>query len=165
MGNKPKMTRGQFIFSEQKLASPTLLNTENISNPKLSMKSTISINPLSTPEDVLKQKYLKNHLSTREIAKKFSCSKTKIRSLFLKYKIPLREPSKCHHKYNSRIYDKKKVSGKTIDHKRELKAIEIIKKPYIKGINPNSIAKVLSIMKIPTKSIKKTGIIGQLSIF
>ena len=53
------------------------LDTESILNPQLSMKSTISIKPLSIPEDVLKQKYLKNHLSTREIVKEFSCSKAK----------------------------------------------------------------------------------------
>ena len=119
------------------------------------MKSIISINSLSIPEDVLKQKYLKNHLSTREIAKEFSCSKSKIRSLLSKYKIPLREPSKGHHKYNSRTYGKKKINGKIVDHKRELKIIEIIKKLYIKGIDPNSIAKVLSTMKIPTKQHKE----------
>ena len=137
------------------MASLMPLNTENILNPQFSMKSTISINSLSISEDVLKQRYLKNHLSTREIAKEFSCSKTKIRSLLLKYKIPLRKPSRCHHKYNSHAYGKKKVSGKIIDHKRELKVIEIIKKLYVKGINPNSIAKVLSTMKIPTKQRKK----------
>ena len=119
------------------------------------MKSTISITSLPIPESVLKQKYLKNYLSIREIAKEFSCSKTKIRSLLLKYKIPLREPSKCHHKYNSCTYGKKKVNGQTLDHKRELKTIKIIKELYVKGINPNTIAKVLSTMKIPTKQHKK----------
>ena len=47
------------------------------------------------------------------------------------------------------------MNGQTIDHKRELKTIEIIKKLYAKGINPNTIAKVLSTMKIPTKQRKK----------
>ena len=63
------------------------LDTENILNSPFSMKSTISINTLSILEGVLKQKYLKNYLSTREIAKEFSYSKTKIRNLLLKYKI------------------------------------------------------------------------------
>ena len=47
------------------------------------------------------------------------------------------------------------MNGKTIDHKRELKTIETIKKLYAKGINPNTIAKVLSTMKTPTKQHKK----------
>ncbi len=105
-------------------------------------------------KNVLKQKYLKNYLSIREIAKKFSCSKTKIRDLLLKYEIPLRKPSKYHQGYDSRTYGKKKVNGKTVDHKRELKTIETIKELYLKDINPNMIAKVLSTMKIPTKQQK-----------
>ena len=119
------------------------------------MKSTTFITSLSISENVLKQKYLTNYLSIREIAKEFSCSKTKIRDLLLKYKIPLRQPSRYHQRYDSRTYGKKKINGKTIDHKRELKTIETIKKLYIKGINPNTIAKVLSTMKIPTKQRKK----------
>ena len=137
------------------MATPTSFYAKNVLNPQFSMKSTISITSAPISESVLKQKYLKNHLSTRQIAKEFSCSKTKIRNLLLKYKIPLREPSKYHHKYNSCIYGKKKVNGKIIDHKRELQVIETIKKLYVKGINPNSIAKVLSTMKIPTKQRKK----------
>ena len=128
---------------------------ENILNLQFSMKSTISITSLSISEGVLKQKYLKNRLSIREIAKEFSFSKTKIRSLLLKYKIPLRQPSKGHYKCDSRTYGKKKVNGQTVDHKRELKTIEIIKELYVKGINPNTIAKVLSTMKIPTKQRKE----------
>ena len=89
--------------------------------------SLVDTTPLYA-ENVLKQKYLKNYLSIREIAKEFSCSKTKIRELLLKYEIPLRGPSGCHQRYDSRTYGKKKVSGKTIDHKRELKTIETIKK-------------------------------------
>ena len=112
----------------------------------------------ATPQwakNVLKQKYVGSYLSIREIAKEFSCSKTKIKSLLLKYKIPLRQPSGCHQRYDSRTYGKKKVNGQTADHKRELKTIETIKKLYVKGINPNTIAKVLSTMKIPTKQHKK----------
>ena len=142
-----------------------LLWAKNVPNPQFSMKSTISIASSSIPENALKQKYLKNYLSIREIAKEFSCSKTKIRDLLLKYAISLRKPSKCHQRHDSRTYGKKKINGKTIDHKRELKTIETIKKLYIKGINPNTIAKVLSTMKIQLNSIKKIGIITQLSIF
>ncbi len=47
------------------------------------------------------------------------------------------------------------MNSQTVDHKKELKTIETIKNLYIKGINPNTIAKVLSTMKIPTKQHKK----------
>ena len=42
-----------------------------------------------------------------------------------------------------------------MDHKRELKTFETIKELYAKGINPNTIAKVLNTMKIPTKQRKE----------
>ena len=137
------------------MATPTPLYAKNVLNLQFSMKSIVSITSVPISESVLKQKYLKDYLSTRQIAKEFSCSKTKIRNLLLKYKIPLREPSRCHYKCNSRIYGKKKVNGKIVDHKRELKIIENIKELYIKGVGPNTIAKVLSTMKIPTKQHKK----------
>ena len=47
------------------------------------------------------------------------------------------------------------MNGKIVDHKRELKIIKRIKELYIKGIDANTIAKVLSTMKIPTKQHKK----------
>ena len=137
------------------MVNTTPLWAKNVLIPQFSMKSTVSIALMPIPKSVLKQKYLKNYLSIREIAKEFLCSKTKIRDLLLKYKIPLRGPSRCHQRYDSRTYGKKKMNGKTTDHKRELKTIETIKKLYIKGINPNTIAKVLSTMKIPTKQRKE----------
>ena len=45
---------------------------------------------LFIPEDVLIQKYLADRLSMRQIASEFSCSKTYVRSLLLKYNIPAR---------------------------------------------------------------------------
>ena len=128
---------------------------KNVLNFQFSMKSNVSIAPMPISKSVLKQKYLKNRLSIREIAKEFSFSKTKTRSLLLKYKIPLRQPANCHYKYDSRTYGKKRVNGQIVDYKKELKTIEIIKELYVKGINPNTIAKVLSTMKIPTKQHKK----------
>ena len=86
---------------------------------------------------------------TNPILKSF-CNKT-----LSKYKIPLRQPSKGHYKCDSRTYGKKRVNGQIIDHKKKLKTIETIKELYAKGINPNTIAQVLSIMKIPTKQQKK----------
>ena len=70
--------------------------TEYLSNQKLSIRSgAYDTSPL-IPEALIKQKYLDNLLSTRGIAQEFSCSKTRIRSLLLKYGIPLREPHKYH---------------------------------------------------------------------
>ena len=80
------------------MVSAKSIYTKNALNPQVSMKSYIYIAFLSTSEDIPRQKYLKNYLSIREIAKEFSCSKTKIGNLLLKYKIVSREPSKHHRK-------------------------------------------------------------------
>ncbi len=68
-------------------------NTESVLNPLLSMTSETYITSAFIPVSVLKQKYLDNLLSTREIAKEFACSKTQVRKLLLKYNIPLRNRS------------------------------------------------------------------------
>ena len=66
---------------------------EFVYNPPFSMVSSCLTASLFIPECVLRQKYLENYLSTREIAKEFACSKSRIRRFLLKYKIPLRKPS------------------------------------------------------------------------
>ena len=80
----------------------------------------------------------------------FSCSKTRIRNLLLKYKVPMREPSK-YHKDHSRTYGKRRVSDKTVDHKGEQRTIATIKQMYCEGNSTAAIARFLNTMKIPTK--------------
>ena len=122
--------------------------TESVSNQQLSMRSEIySTSPL-IPECVFRQKYLENGLSTRAIASEFSCSKPHVRDLLLKYKITLRKPCRYSRWYT---YGKRKICGKTADHKGEQRTIAAIKKMYAEGMNTTAIARCLDIMKIPTK--------------
>ena len=124
--------------------------TKSVSNQKLSMRSAIYDTYPFIPEDVLRQKYLGNRLPIRAIASEFACSKTYVRSLLLRDKIPLRKSSE----YNGErwfAYGKRKVSGKTVDHKGELRIIAAIKKMYIEGMSFTAIARLLDTMKIPTK--------------
>ena len=101
------------------------------------------------PASVLKEKYLENLLSTREIAQEFSCSKTRIRDLLLKHNIPLRKRSERH---GTRLaYGKRRISNKIVDHKGELRTVATIKQMYGEGISPNAIARFLNTMKLPTK--------------
>ena len=101
-------------------------------------------------ESVLIKKYLENRLSISEIAQEFSCSKTYVRSLLLKYNIPLHKQSK---RRGSRwdAYGRRKVNGKAIDHQGEQRTIATIKQMYGEGNNANAIARFLNTMKIPTK--------------
>ena len=71
-------------------------SAENVLNLHFSMESYTYITSESISADVLRQKYLENRLSMRDIAKEFMCSKTQVRNLLLKHEIPLREPSKYH---------------------------------------------------------------------
>ena len=101
-------------------------------------------------ESVLIKKYLENRLSISEIAQEFLCSKTYVRSLLLKYNIPLHKQSE---RRGSRwdAYGRRKVNGKAIDHKGEQRTIATIKQMYSEGISTNAIARFLNTMKIPTK--------------
>lgn len=125
--------------------------TENVLIPQFSMESdTYTTSPLIS-ESVLKQEYLENGLSTRDIAKEFACSKTHIRDLLVKYKIPLKNPYQSP-KHNGRAYGKKKVNGRVVIHKAEQRTIETIKNMYKEeGLHPKAIARLLDTMKVPTK--------------
>ena len=116
---------------------------EYVLNPQFSMGSSCSTTSLFIPENVLKQKYLEDCLSTREIAKKFSCSKTRVRNLLLKYKVPLRE-SPTYYRDNSRIFGKRKVASKVIDHKGELHNMQTgtEQKSVARGLLPAAVAGV-----------------------
>ena len=123
---------------------------ELVLNPQFSIISNTSITSPSIPECALKQKYVENSLSMREIAREFSCSKTYIRSMFLRYKIHLRKTS--DYRGSKRFaYGKRQVSGKTVDHKGEQRTIATIKQMYSEGVSTVAIARFLNTMKIPTK--------------
>ena len=117
--------------------------------PQLSIRSTACIASPSIPESVLIQKYLVDRLSMRDIARELACSKTHIRDQLLKHNIPLRQPytryNKCY------AYGKRRINGKTIDHKAELRTIATIKQMYAEGNNTSAIARFLNTMRIPTK--------------
>ena len=123
---------------------------ESLFNQKLSMRSGTYDTSPRISEALIKQKYLDDLLSTREIAEEFSCSKSRIRSLLLRYGIPLREPNK-YHKDHWRIYGKRRAKGKAVDHQRELRTVAAIKRMYAEGISTAAIARTLSTMKVPTK--------------
>ncbi len=122
---------------------------EYVLTPQLSIKFETYITSRQIPEGVLRQKYLADRLSMRQIASEFACSKTHIRDLLLKYKIPLREPHRYDNMWYS--YGKRKVCSRAIEHKAELRTIATIKQMYSEGVGTRAIARFLDTMKIPTK--------------
>ena len=137
-------------ISVRNLVDAAAQHAESVLNPEFSMESTTYQTSIPISSDVLKEKYLENKLSMRDIAREFSCSKTLVRKLLLKYQIPLKEPSK-YHKDHSRLFGKRKVNGKAVDNKKELRVIETIKKMHKEGLGARAIARTLETMKIPTK--------------
>ena len=117
--------------------------------PQISIRSVTYITSPPISASVLRQKYLTDRLSMRDIAHEFSCSKTHIRDLLLKHKIPLRQPYKYHDRWYA--YGKRRVGGKTIEHKAELRTITTIKQMYSEGVSTTAITRCLNTMKIPTK--------------
>ena len=118
-------------------------------NQKILIKSITCITYSPIPEALLKQKYLEDRLSTREIAEEFSCSKTRIRDLLLKHNTPLRKPFNYSNRWYA--YGKRRVGGKTIEHKAELRTISTIRQMHSEGLSTSAIARFLNTMKIPTK--------------
>ncbi len=117
-------------------------------NSELSIESTTCITSPSISATMLKEKYLKNQLSMRAISKELACSRTHIRDLLVRYNIPLRK-SYAHPRS---IYGKKKIGGKLIDHKIEIKTAATIKSMYEdEDLRPTAIARLLNIMKVPTR--------------
>ena len=125
-------------------------NAESILNHVLLMESDSYITPSFIPESVLRQKYLVDRLSIRDIAREFACSKTRVRDQLLRHNIPLRRRSQPPQDRWT-TYGKRKVRGKIIDHKAELRAVATIKQMYAEGNNTSAIARILNTMKIPTK--------------
>ena len=141
-----------------------LRDAESILNQALSMESDSYIASSFIPECVLRQKYLENQLSMREIASEFACSKTRVRDMLLNYNIPLRRRSQAP-QHRSTTYGKRRLKGKIVEHKAELRAVATIKEHkaelravatikqmYREGINTMAIARCLNTMKLPTKN-------------
>ena len=118
-------------------------------NPKFAMESSACISPSLIPEGVLRQKYLVKHLSIRDIAREFACSKTRVRDQLLNYSIPLRRSQPPQDRRTT--YGKRKLKGKVIDHKAELRVVAAIKQMYAEGMNTSAIARCLNAMRLPTK--------------
>ena len=119
-------------------------------NLQFSMTSSTYITSPPISEGVLRQKYLTDRFSMRDIAREFSCSKTRFRDQLLNYNIPLRRPSQPP-KSRWTTYGKRKVGGMIIDHKAELIAVATIKQMYAEGVSTSAIARFLATMKIPIK--------------
>ena len=112
--------------------------------------TTISTVPKFKDEAVLRQKFLIDGLSSAYIAKEFGCSQTAVRDNLRKYGIRKNTPNGKHK--NTLKLGEKMVKGRVVPHKAELRTLETIYTMHTKEkLSPNSIAKILNTMRVPTK--------------
>ena len=110
---------------------------------------------ISTPrafknEILLRQKFLTEGLTATQIAREFSSSKTTIKAYLRRYNIKRKIP--CGKHQQNLALGERMVKGRVRPHKGELKILESILAMHQKeGLSPTSIARVLNVMKIPTK--------------
>jgi IS30 family transposase len=107
-------------------------------------------------EQFLRQKYLVEGLSTREIAEgTFSVRSTIVEAL-KRFNIPLRATDVAHRMNKGQMaYGEKQVQRREVDHQHELKNIAIMTKLHRQGFGYHKIAAILNSMGIPTKNRKK----------
>ena len=148
----PSQTNKSFIpvFASQ-TSDGCCNDAESILNHILAMEADSYIASSLISEGVLRQKYLVDCLSMRDIASEFACSKTRVRDLLLKLNIPIRPRSQLP-QHRSTTYGKRMVKGKIVDHKTELRAVATIKQMYLEGMNTMAIARCLNAMRLPTKN-------------
>jgi hypothetical protein len=131
-------------------------STVHFPSPKCLVISVAQTLPLYKSESFLRQKYLEEMLSSREIsALTFSVRSTVMKYLKL-YSIPLRPEDQARElNKGQRAYGEQRVKRRDIEHKRELENIEKIKELRRQGFSYHKIARIFNSMGIPTKN-KKT---------
>ena len=100
---------------------------------------------------VLRQNYLENGLTVKQMSVLHGCGETVIKKHLRLFGIKKTEHTKVRHKANLE-YGKKLISGKVSDHKQESNVKRAILDMYVQeGLTVTAIARVLTQMKIPTK--------------
>lgn len=108
-------------------------------------------------EDFLRQKYLKEGLSTTKIAKEIGSASSTVLKYLKEFGIPIREPSKRvsgRRKGYGLPYGKRIVNNKMVDFKKEIENIKKMKAMRMKGYSYRKIAEIFNTLEIPTQTQK-----------
>ncbi len=120
--------------------------------PKLSIFSGIRQLPRYRSESFLRQKYLVERLSIKEIAAEIFSSRTAVASALKRFGIPIR-PSDVTHKTRAQLrYGEAWRNRQVVVHKREQENLAKMQKLRDQGFSYWKIADVLISMKVPTKT-------------
>lgn len=128
-------------------------NTVEFPPTKTVMISRLQHLPLFRSEFFLRQKYLEEGLSTRQIAALIFSSRSAISANLKKFGIPLRSEDVAHKTNKGQLgYGEKRRCGQEKIHQREVAVIEKMKTLRDQGFSYWKIAEILTAMEVPTKN-------------
>ena len=120
------------------------------------MISSIQHLPSYKSECFLRQKYLEEKLSIREIAAQIFSARSTVAWHLKAFGIPLRSEDEANKLQKAQLaYGEKRRNREPQSHQRELETIEKMQELRAQGFSFRKIAQVLTAMKIPTKEGKK----------
>jgi hypothetical protein len=128
-------------------------NTTIASAKNLSMISTYQAAPLYRSEEFLRDRYLKERLSTGQIAREIRSARSSVLEGLRAYGIPLRPEEEAHQLSKGQLaYGEKMTNGHIVPHKGEEKVIREIVGMRNEGLSYGAIANWLNKEGHPTKN-------------
>ena len=113
----------------------------------------INLIPEQLSATFLKQKYVEEGLSTRDISRQFFSARSTVVHHLKLHGIPLREEKVAHAMNKGQLgYGEKKIKREQREHKRELVNIEKMKALRAEGFSYHKIALILNSLNVPTKN-------------
>lgn len=100
---------------------------------------------------MIKEKYVKNGLSIRQIATELLCSKEAVRSGLIKEGVELRKPNQHHGRPSQPKYGSQYRNGNLIKHLGEQRVIQTVNEMSDEGMSLRQIARFLDQIGVPTK--------------
>jgi hypothetical protein len=135
------------------MAPPWELKTLVFPPLRTSIESTIQAIPLYRNEIFLRQKYLEERLSAKQIASLIFSARSSVINHLRALNIPIRREDEQRqlrpgqHRYGERL-----SSGQVVSHKGELKIIQQMVQMRRRGLSYRAIAQALQVQGTPTKN-------------
>lgn len=135
------------------MARLSCVNTVEFPPANIPIISNIQQLPLYKSECFLREKYLEEKLSARQIAALTVSARSTILKYLEEYDIPMRsEDETLLHNKGQMAYGERLVNRQIIAHQREIETIEKIRALRKQGLSYWKISDVLNAMDIPTKT-------------
>jgi hypothetical protein len=138
------------------MAPQRISNTGFFRQPKFSIISEVSVQPLFKNESFLRREYLENQRSTKEIAAQIFSARSTVAKYLKLYGIELRPEDVAHRLNKGQVaYGERRIKQREIEHKREIELIAKMQDLRGQGFSYHKIAAILNSMNVPTKNRKR----------